>query len=321
MTTTPRGAAAADAEALIEIGKLQEAFSLTRPQAEGLHRLMERSSERSAEALCLRFPDTKLRRLSARRIPGGGHCDLRHKIYNAYTVECESAHNPELIETHVLGSTCVSHVLNLPEAVKIAVVGLSKWTRGIDREMPLLLGRLHAALKGASVPDHLIGQRITEDYRKGSEYPDVVRMLKQVKGREKEAAQPAAKERRRNFNIARLLHAISVLELCDEVGLPFAPTAVKRLRQASRRLDLLAKQGAAQAAAQPVPFPAAVATPAAAASPNTIAPPPVTPAASTPPAATHVGGGQNGVSTPSKNAPAPLAAAGVTTSGQGVLFS
>jgi hypothetical protein len=254
--------AEAAAVARVEVGKLREAFKLTAVQAFALYELLARTATGAVESICLQHKITNVRLVAVRRLRGGvtERCRLGHHIMYAYDLSCFSQQAVDGEQIVTLGSTCASHVLNLPAPVARAIESIARWVKRIeDRELPHMLGVRVEQLQCAGVPDDQIGERIISDYRATAEYEEVMRGVRLIKGRELEAAQPATGQRRRDFNLARLCHAIRTCEVCDGADLPIAPTIVKRIRLAVRRLEEVDKRAAARAphqataAQQPAP--------------------------------------------------------------------
>lgn len=240
-TNQPGGTVSAEAAAVarVEIGKVQEAFKLTELQATTLYYLLARTGPSVAEALSILYNETSVRLLSVRRLRGPllERCEVGHRIHYAWDILCSSPHATGGDQVHTLGSTCASHVLQLPPAVKALISGLGRWAQRLeDKALPHMLGEYVEQFRRAGVPDAQIGSRIIAEYRATPVYAEVLCGIKMIKGRELEAAQPAANQRRRDFNVARLCHAIKTCEVCDEGDLPFAPMLVTRIRRAVRRL-------------------------------------------------------------------------------------
>lgn len=226
--------------ARIEIGRIQESFKLTLVQATTLYELLARTAPNVVEAVCLSYKMTNVKLVAVRRLRGNQRekCEMGHSICFAWDVLSTSQLSTASEKIHTLGSTCASHVLNLPQAVILAIHGLSRWARRLeDKEVPNLLGESVERLKRAGVPDHEVGRRIIEEFRATSEYAEAMRGLRLIKGREIEAADPATTQRRRDFNLARLCHAIRTVTVCDDGDLPIAPSIIKRIRRAVRRLE------------------------------------------------------------------------------------
>lgn len=245
--------AAADAEVRYQVAVVQDALNLTLTQAETLHSLMSRTSNRAVEAVVFSdCPEAKVKLVNVRRLRGPvtEKCCMGHSISFAFDVVISSPLGPAGEQLRTLGSTCAQHVLDLPDSVKTLVLGLSRYGRLLeDKEMPRVLAAAAEKLKRLGVPPGEIGQRIIDDYRATPEYAEVMGAVRKLKGREREAAQPAAKQRRRDFNYARLCHAVSTVEVCDEGDLPFTPTIVKRVLRGAKRLDELDTQAARRAPA------------------------------------------------------------------------